>query len=130
MLIASKIGLTNKVGVLMNKELKKLSRKELLEILLEQTKRIEELEVKLEESEKKLESKKVSLSETGTLAEAALKLSDIFKSADEAINIYKLNIEEAAKKEEKKLKKENKEAKEQLLAETEQKCLKKCFWIL
>ena len=63
----------------MNKELKKLSRKELLEILLEQTKRIEELEVKLEESEKKLESKKVSLSETGTLAEAALKLSDIFK---------------------------------------------------
>ena len=48
MLIASKIGLTNKVGVLMNKELKKLSRKELLEILLEQTKRIEELEVKLE----------------------------------------------------------------------------------
>ena len=74
-----------------NNELKKLSRKELLEILLEQTKRIEELEVKLSDTEKKLESKKVSLSDSGTLADAALKLSDIFKNADEAIAIYKLN---------------------------------------
>ena len=32
----------------MNKELKKMSRKELLEILLEQAKRIEELENKIE----------------------------------------------------------------------------------
>ena len=62
-----------------NNELKGLSRKELLEILLEQTKRIEELEVLLKESEKKIESKRISLEQTGSLAEAALKLSDIFK---------------------------------------------------
>ena len=81
-----------------NNELKGLSRKELLEILLEQTKRIEELEVLLKESEKKIESKRISLEQTGSLAEAALKLSDIFKSADDAIAIYKLNIEESVKK--------------------------------
>ena len=43
----------------MNKELKKMSRKELLEILLEQAKRIEELENKIEKLNEKLESKKV-----------------------------------------------------------------------
>lgn len=106
-------------------ELKKLSRKELLEILLEQTKRIEDLEIKLDESEKKLASKKVSLSETGNLAEAALKLSDIFKNADDAIAIYKLNIEESIKKEEKKFKKECRELKAKLIADTEAKCVKK-----
>lgn len=44
----------------MNKELKKMSRKELLEILLEQAKRIEELENKIEKLNEKLESKKVT----------------------------------------------------------------------
>ncbi|MDD6273019.1 MAG: hypothetical protein PUA90_05925 [bacterium] len=108
-----------------NKELKNLSRKELLEILLEQTKRIEVLEKKLEDSDKKLESKKISLSETGTLAEAALKLSDIFKSADEAIEIYKLNIEESVKKEEKNFKRECRKIKDKIIADTEVKCHKK-----
>lgn len=107
------------------KELKKLSRKELLEILLEQTKRIEDLERNLSEKEKQLESKKISLNETGTLADAALKLSDIFKNADEAIAIYKLNVEESVKKEEKKFKKECKEIKEKLISDTEAKLLKK-----
>lgn len=107
------------------KELKKLSRKELLEILLEQTKRIEDLEQNLADKEKQLESKKISLNETGTLADAALKLSDIFKNADEAIAIYKLNVEESVKKEEKKFKKECKEIKEKLISDTEAKLLKK-----
>lgn len=108
-----------------NNELKGLSRKELLEILLEQTKRIEDLEILLEDSKKKIESKRISLEQTGSLAEAALKLSDIFKSADDAIAIYKLNIEESVKKEEKKFKKECREIKNKIIADTEEKCLKK-----
>lgn len=77
------------------KELKKLNRKELLEIILEQKYRIEDLETTLEKTKQELQSKKISLKDTGTLAEAALKLSGIFKNADEAINIYKLNIKES-----------------------------------
>lgn len=107
------------------KKLKKLGRKELLEIILEQTKRIEELEQSLSALEKQLESKKISLNEAGTLADAALKLSDIFKNADEAVAIYKLNVEESIKKEEKKFKKECREIKAKLISDTETKLLKK-----
>lgn len=88
------------------KELRKLRRKDLLEILLEQTKRIEELELELEKTKEKLNDKKVLLSNVGSLAEASLKLSDIFKAADEAIAIQMKNIEEMAKNEEKRMKKE------------------------
>ena len=88
------------------KELRRLRRKDLLEILLEQTKRIEELELELEKTKEKLNDKKVLLSNVGSLAEASLKLSDIFKAADEAIAIQIQNIENIAKEEEKRVKKE------------------------
>ena len=67
----------------MNKELKKMSRKELLEILLEQAKRIEELENKIEKLNEKLESKKVIFKNAGSLADASLQLSGIFNVAQE-----------------------------------------------
>ena len=86
-----------------SKDLKRLRRRDLLEILLEQTKRIEELELELENTKEKLNNKKVLLRDVGSLAEASLKLSDIFKAADEAIAIQMQNIEEMAKIEEKKL---------------------------
>ena len=79
-------------------DLKRLKRKELLEILLEQTKRIEELEDKLDILQKELDSKNISINQSGSLAEASLKLSNIFKSADDAIEIYRLNFEQSLKK--------------------------------
>lgn len=86
--------------------LKKLNRKQLLEILLEQTKRIEELEIELQNTKDKLKDKNVRMNNVGSLAEASLILSDIFKAADEAIAIQMQNIENIAKEEEKKVKKE------------------------
>ena len=103
------------------KELRRLRRKDLLEILLEQTKRIEELELELEKTKEKLNDKKVLLSNVGSLAEASLKLSDIFKAADEAIAIQMKNIEEMAKNEEKRMKKEVREMKKKLLSDGEKK---------
>ena len=91
-----------------NKELRKLSRKELFEILLEQTKRIEELEVKLDRANKELNERNVSISNVGSLAEASLVLSNIFKSADEAASIYLENIKKLTEEESKKLKKKEK----------------------
>lgn len=95
----------------MNNNLKKLNRKQLLEILLEQTKRIEELEVELQKTKDKLKDKNVKINNVGSLAEASLILSDIFKAADEAIAIQIQNIENMAKKEEKRVKKELREYK-------------------
>ena len=77
-----------------NKEFRKLKRKDLLEILLEQTKRIEELEIELDNANKQLANRKLSIKNIGSLAEASLALSNIFKSADEAANIYIENIKE------------------------------------
>ena len=94
-----------------DKELRKLSRKELLEMLLEQTKRIEELEFELEKVKLELGDRKLSLKNVGTLAEASLVLSDIFKAADDAVNIYIKNVKELSRKEEIKTRKKLKQEK-------------------
>lgn len=109
----------------MNKDLKKLSRLELLEILLEQSKRIEELEEQISNLNIEADSKKIEIDEIGTLAEASLKLTEIFKSADEAAAIYINNVKEKTKAEEKKIKKECLEYKRKKLEEVEKKCKKR-----
>ena len=49
------------------KELKKLNRKELLEILLEQAKVIEKLENDLDEAKEELRTKKITIAESGSI---------------------------------------------------------------
>lgn len=105
----------------MNKELKKMSRKELLEILLEQAKRIEELENKIEKLNEKLESKKLIFKNAGSLADASLQLSGIFNVAQEAAEIYLNNIKELKEKGEKELE----EKTNKMLKDTERKCKKR-----
>ncbi|MBA2796181.1 hypothetical protein [Streptococcus porcinus] len=74
------------------KELKKLSRKELLELLLEQQLLIEKQEKELKEIKDKLNNQKIKIETSGTLAEASLRLSGIFEAAQEAADIYLENI--------------------------------------
>lgn len=71
-----------------DKELRKLSRSELLEMLLIQSKEVERLKNELEEANRKLEERKILLAESGSIAEAALKLNDIFKVAQNAADQY------------------------------------------
>jgi len=108
-----------------NKELRKLSRREILEILLEQTNRIEELETELEKVKNELSERKSNLKNIGSLAEASLVLSNIFKSADEAADIYMKNIKELGRKEEKRVRKELKELKKNKIEEIEKQCEKR-----
>lgn len=81
------------------KELRNLSRKELLEIMLTQTDKIKELEDKVINLEEELNNKNISISNAGTLAEASVGISGIFKKADEAIEIFKDNYMKQAKEE-------------------------------
>lgn len=92
------------------KELKKLSRIELLELLIEQTERNEELERKLAEAEQELKNQNLNVKEVGTLAEACLKVNKIFEAADTAAKQYLANI------------KIYDEKKKEMLAETERRC--------
>lgn len=75
-----------------DKDLRKLSRKQLLELLLKQTQRADELEKRLMETEKRLADKKLILAETGSIAEASLKLNGIFEAAQEAADQYLENV--------------------------------------
>lgn len=74
------------------KELRKLNRKQLLELLLKQTKRADDLEQQLEEYKEKLNDKQLAISECGSLAEACLKLNGIFEAAQNAADQYIENI--------------------------------------
>lgn len=75
-----------------NKELKKLSRRELLEMLIGQSKELEKVQQELEEANRKLNDRRILLEETGSIAEAALKLNHVFEAAQEAANQYLENI--------------------------------------
>ncbi len=71
------------------KELKKLSRSELLEMLIEQVNINRELTGKIAELEEKLSNYDYTMQNSGSIAEAALKLSGIFEAADKAVEEYK-----------------------------------------
>ena len=105
-----------------NNKLRKISKKELLEILLSQAKRIDELEQELNKTKSKLESKKITIEESGSIAEAALKLNGIFENAEETAKQYLLNIKEKCKKIENQTKKTLQVEKENMLKETEKIC--------
>ena len=75
------------------KELKKLSRIDLLEMLLEQSKEVERLNAELKEAQKKLEDRSIQLDEAGSIAEAALRLNGIFDIAQIAADQYLDNLQ-------------------------------------
>ena len=105
-----------------NKKLKRIGKKELLEILLSQAKKIEELERELKKSQKLLETKKISLEECGNLAEASLKLNKVFEVAQQSADQYLLNIQEKCKKIESDTKKSCEAEKEKVIKETKKSC--------
>lgn len=74
------------------KELKKLSRKELLEMLVLQTRRVEQLEKQLQEANEKLEEKFIMIQESGSLADAVMRLNGVFEAAQKAADQYLENI--------------------------------------
>ena len=74
-------------------DLKKIKRKDLLELLLAQTNRIRELEEENIKLQNELNNRKIKIDESGTLAEAALKLNNLFENAEKAIDDYFYNLE-------------------------------------
>lgn len=104
------------------KQLKKLSRAELLEILIQQAKRNDSLEAelaelktfyeeKISEYEALLERKTIAIEESGSIAEASLKLSGIFEAAQQAADIYLENIRTIEKETEERCRTMQEEAK-------------------
>lgn len=97
-----------------DKDLQKLKRIELLEILIEQGKTIERLEKELASANKKLEDRNIHLTEAGSIADAAVQISGIFEAAQSAAHIYLENVQ--------KMEQTTKDRCEEMERETLEKC--------
>ena len=75
-----------------SKELKRLRRTDLMEMLLELSKENVQLRQQLEEANARLADRQLQVEQAGSLAEAALQLNGIFAAAQAACEQYEYNV--------------------------------------
>lgn len=78
-----------------DKELRRLSKRELLDIIYQQKKNEQQLQAHLESAEQKLREREIRISEAGSIAEAALALNGIFEAAQAAADTYLQSVQAA-----------------------------------
>ena len=76
-----------------DKELKRLSRGELLEMLIAQASENEKLKQELEDAQAALQDRSIAIDNAGSIAEASLQLSGVFEAAQNAAEQYLANIQ-------------------------------------
>lgn len=74
------------------KELRKLKRAELLEIMLAQSEEIDRLRKELAQKDAQLADRTIAIKESGSIAEASLKLTKVFEEAQKAADLYLANV--------------------------------------
>lgn len=80
-----------------DRELKKLNRRDLMQLLLDQSKEMQDLRTKLAATEAALQDKTLKISQAGSIADAALQLNGVFEAAQEACQQYTLNIQKLSR---------------------------------
>jgi hypothetical protein len=73
-------------------EFRKLNRRQLTEMLVEQAKQIESLKEQLKAAEERMEERDIKLSDAGNIATAALQLNHIFEDAQAACEQYVYSV--------------------------------------
>lgn len=96
-----------------DRELRKLNRTELLQILVDLSQENEMLHLQKNELEQRFEDRQIDLEELGSIADASLKVSGIFQAAQEAVDIYLDNVKRVHG-----IQKRS----DSIIAETKQKC--------
>ena len=71
-----------------DKEIRRLRREDLLQILIDQQKRIDEMTAELESCHSELENRRITVANAGSMAEAALALNQVFDKASQAAQQY------------------------------------------
>ena len=79
-----------------DRQLRKLRREELLQMLLEMEQENEQLAQENRRLKEQLAEREVRIAEAGSLAEAALRLSGVFEAAQEAADLYVENVRRMA----------------------------------
>ena len=75
-----------------SKDLKRLSRGDLLEMLLALKKENDRLRAELEEAKHQLQDRQIKIEDSKALAEAALQLNGVFEAAQKACDQYAENV--------------------------------------
>ena len=75
-----------------DKELRRLSRRELLQMLLEQTSEVGRLQAELDKTRAELNDRAIMLESCGNIAEASLKINRVFEAAQQAAEQYLANV--------------------------------------
>ncbi len=96
-----------------SKELKRLSRSDLLEMLLDLSKENKKLLQEVEQLRAEAEQRKLSLEKCGSIAEAALSLNGVFEAAQAACEQYMENVRQRCDQ----MEKETKEKCDKMLKE-------------
>ena len=78
---------------LTDKELHKLNRKELLELMLDQSRQLDDLREQLRQAQEQLASRQLLLNKAGSIAEASLQLNRVFEAAQAAAEQYLENVQ-------------------------------------
>lgn len=111
-----------------DKELKKLNRSDLLQMLVDQGRELRDLKEKYAAAEAALADRTIRLDQAGSIAEAALQLNGVFEAAQEACRQYTDSIALHARQQEEvnaRREAESREKADRLLAETEKTCASK-----
>lgn len=70
------------------KQLKRLNRADLIKLLIEQSKKNEELKAQLASAQEELERRRIIVSNAGSIAEASLQINKVFETAQKAADQY------------------------------------------
>lgn len=112
-----------------DRQLRKASRTDLLKLLLEQRKETEALREQLSQMQLQLQQRQITIDQSGTLAEAALKLSGIFDAAETACQYYTENIRNLSGRQEeicRTMERETREKCDRMLEQAKQ--MAKVYW--
>lgn len=109
------------------KDLKKLSRIELLEMLIAQTEENQQLAEQIAALRHQLDDRRIMIEESGSIAEASLKLNGIFEAAQRAADEYLENVRLKNARQENLVERAEELAREkvtQMIAEADERCRK------
>ena len=108
-----------------DRELRRLSRTDLLELLLAQRRENEQLRCILDQTQAQLADRTIRLDQAGSIAEASLQLSGIFEAAQDSCQYYMDNIRQLSERQNEicqQMERESKEKCQQMERESKEKC--------
>ena len=77
-----------------DKELRRLSRMELIQLLLEQTRETERLQRELDAAKEELNDRRILISKAGSIAEASVQINQLMETAQATADQYVENIKQ------------------------------------